>query len=242
MTDENKQMSGQEMIIEGLQERAGAKQSIYKIVKESFEALKEQLEDSANLLSDHFNKADPNVRIAYEENGKFEARLKFSGDLLVFTMHSNVFNFPDEHHIHKNKYVMENKENAYCGMIQIHNFLADSFKYNRMQDVGYLIGRIFINKEKHFFTDGQGQFQFLFNDFANNQITKPTLKTIAEVAILYALEFDLFAPPYDLVKQITVQQKLMQDANAAFKTGKRVGFAMEYQKPVEGEGQSEEIA
>ena len=41
-------------------------------------------------------------------------------------------------------YVKEDKNRSYCGVIHLYNFLADSFKYNRLNDVGYLIGRVFI--------------------------------------------------------------------------------------------------
>jgi len=34
-------------------------------------------------------------------------------------------------------------------MISIYNFLSDSFKFNRVNDIGYLIARVFTNKENH---------------------------------------------------------------------------------------------
>ena len=40
----------------------------------------------------------------------------------------------------------QNQLGTFCGIINIYNFLSDSFKYNRESDLGYLVGRIFINK------------------------------------------------------------------------------------------------
>ena len=55
-------------------------------------------------------------------------------------------------------------------MINIYNFLADSFKYNRLNDVGYLVGRVFLNKDLHYFVEGKRQLGFLYNDFVNDKL------------------------------------------------------------------------
>ena len=39
-----------------------------------------------------------------------------------------------------------------------------------------MIGRLFINKEKHFFTEGNGRMSFLYNNFQNDILDKPILK------------------------------------------------------------------
>ena len=67
-------------------------------------------------------------------------------------MHTNTFSFDKSHQIWNSSYVKEDEYKAYCGVINVYNFLSDSFKYNRANDLGYMIGRLFINKEKHFFT------------------------------------------------------------------------------------------
>ena len=54
-------------------------------------------------------------------------------------------------------YPEENPNRGFCGLIHIYNFLNDSFKYNRVHDLGYLIGRIFINHENHFMVQGKRQ-------------------------------------------------------------------------------------
>jgi len=96
--------------------------------------------------------------------------------------------------------------NSYCGIIYIYNFLADSFKYNRLDDLGYLIGRIFINRENHYFVEGKRQMGFLYNNFGTAVIDKKALRAIIETAIMYAMEFDLLVPPYDVVKIASVVQ------------------------------------
>ena len=69
-------------------------------------------------------------------------------------MHTNIFDYQSNHQICKTKYVQQDLMRSFCGIINIYNFLSDSLKYNRMNDSGFLISRIFINKDKHFFVEG----------------------------------------------------------------------------------------
>jgi hypothetical protein len=114
----------------------------------------------------------------------------------------------------------------FCGLIQIYNFLADSIKYNREQDIGYLIGRIFVNKEKHFFIDGKRPLSFLYSDIAKNQVTEEVLRNVIEEAMLFCLNFDLLAAPLDAISYISVEQKNLMSYSSGMPTGKRLGFTM----------------
>ena len=82
-------------------------------------------------------------------------------------------------------------------MISVYNFLNDSFRYNREDDLGYLIARIFINKDKYYFVEGKRQMGYWINNFGTTQINKETLMDIVYSAIQYSLDFDLLVPPYD---------------------------------------------
>jgi hypothetical protein len=113
---------------------------------------------------------------------------------------------------------------SYCGIIYVYNFLADSFKYNRTNDAGYLVARIFINKESHFIVEGKRQFEFLNNTFASGVINKKILRKILETAVLYCLEFDLLLPPYDTMQEINFGEMQEYSTTLNIKTGKRLGF------------------
>ena len=214
------------ILVQALLEKASLKQFIYRNTLSQFELLKNTLKVLIEQVHEKIVDKDKNVIVNYSEKNAFEVQIQFGGDLLVFTMHTNVFNFDENHIIHKNKYVEDDISNSYCGMIEIYNFLADSLKYQRLNDSGYLIGRIFINRENHFFTEGKGQMGFLFNDFANQVLEQTTLENIIEIAILYCIEFDLWAPPLAEVEEITVLEKLQQEGNVAHKTATRLGFDM----------------
>lgn len=218
-------MSNEETkIINQLRTKASLKQQIYRQGIELFDQFKVILKDIVDDLSSHMDEVDDSVELYFKETNELEAEIKFGGDILIFSLHTNVFKFADEHAVPNSEYVEQDPTRAFVNMIQIHNFLADSIKYNRMKDIGYLIARIFINKEKHFFVEGQRQLGFLYNDFGNMVMNDVYIRAIAEQAILYALDFDLFVPPYNRVDKITVQQRMADHIYSQQITGKRLGF------------------
>jgi hypothetical protein len=121
-------------------------------------------------------------------------------------------------------YVKDDPERSYCGMINFYNFLADSFKYERRQDSGYLIARMFVNKDRHFFVEGKRQLGFLFNNFSDSIITAESIRSIVETAILYAMEFDLYTPHYNDMKEISIGEMVHESSVMRVKTAKRMGY------------------
>jgi hypothetical protein len=150
--------------------------------------------------------------------------LQIASDLLIFQMHTDIFEFDSNHIIWQNEYVQAERDNSYCGVINIYNFLSDSFKFNRNADEGYLIGRIFINREKCFFVEGKRQTLVRPMAFGQNKITREALVAIMESAINYAINFDLLMPPYEENKRVTVDQFNTKMDNSKFVTGKRLGY------------------
>jgi hypothetical protein len=215
-------MNSEEKIVSLLKEKACTKQKIYRITKNVFANFQDVLQEKANILNNEVQ--DKDVEVSYEESGDFDAKLKFSGDTLLFHMHSNIFDFDSSHQIHKTSYVKEDKMRSFCGVINIYNFLSDSLKYNRLNDAGFLIARIFINKDNHFFLEGEKQLGFLFNDFVNQQIDEIQICKIIDTAMIYALNFDLQTPNFNDVKVVSLHQILDINHNHKIKTSKRLGF------------------
>ena len=217
----------EQQILEALKSKACLKQKNYRQGRDLFDRLKEILKEIVNRLEDQMDEYDKSVELYFRETNDLEAEIKFGGDILIFSLHTNVFNFDDEHQISNLDYVQEDPSRAYCNMIQVHNFLADSIKYNRMKDLGYLIARVFVNKDMNFFVEGKRQLGFLYNDFSNMKMNDVYLRAIAESAMLYTIDFDLLVPPYNKVKAITVQQRLAEHIHAQQTTAKRLGFQFE---------------
>ena len=213
-----------------LKKKACTKQDVYRKTQAVFLDLQKLLKAKASSLTKKIASKDKCVNVLYSSKGKFEAQLKFSGDPLLFHMHSNVFDFPSNHAIHKTKYVKADKLRSFCGVIHIYNFLSDSLKYNRMNDEGYLIARIFINKDYHFFVEGDKQLGFLFKDFVNQKINKEELDKIINSAMIYSLNFDLQTPNINDVNVVSVHQILEMNENQKIRTAKRLGYKFSFEK------------
>jgi hypothetical protein len=213
-----------QLILNKLESKASLKQSIYRSSAEVFGLMKSILSKMAAKLYQDYTAKDPFVEVGYKEINQFESHLKFSGDMLMISMHSNIFNFGDSHSIRQSDYVKQDDSLSYCGVIYIHNFLADSIKYNRLSDEGTLIARVLVNKEKHFIVEGEGALGFLYDDFANNVISEASLADILERAMLFCINSDLLLPPFAQVKDVTLHQKQSMIAASGYPTGKRLGY------------------
>jgi hypothetical protein len=211
-------------IIGILKDKSQLKQRVFDNTFESFCIVKEVLKGLAREINVNLTGVDPRIRLEYTDRSNFDAQIKVAGDILLFSMHSNIFQFDREHPAWKTAYIQKNKYNAYSGIINIYNFLADSFRYSRMDDLGYLIARIFINHEKQYFVEGKRQMGMLFTNYGNEEISKNSLHLIISTAIQYSLEFDLLVPPYDTVKIATVGQAEAKIQHSRVITGKRLGF------------------
>ena len=217
--------SMREKILATIINKSTLKQQIFDNTFTTFNELKDVLFEIASELDDELDgKLDKRVRIEYRDRGKFEAQLQIASDLLIFQMHTDIFEFDSNHIIWQNEYVQSNRDNSYCGVINIYNFLSDSFKFNRNADEGYLIGRIFINREKSFFVEGKRQTLVRPMTFGHDKINREALIAIMEAAINYAINFDLLTPPYEENKRVTVDQFNTKMDNSKFVTGKRLGY------------------
>lgn len=217
-----------EKILETIIRKSTLKQRIFDHTFSSFNLLKETLLEMASEMDDALDgKLDRRVRLEYRDRGKFEAQLQIANDILIFQMHTDVFDFDAAHPIRQNPYVRQDPANSYCGVVNIYNFLSDSFKFNRNADEGYLIGRIFINRERRYFVEGKGQHSLRAAEFGTAEIDREALVCILESAIDFALDFDLLMPPYQEFKRVTVDQFNTKMDNSKFVTGKRLGYDFE---------------
>lgn len=214
--------SEKEYLINLLRSKSVLKQDVYNDTVHWFAQLKEELQHCIMALGKEID--DPRVRLRYVDRGEGEAHLYIGSDILIFHMHTNVFKFSNYDFATKTSYVKDNPENAFCGVIHIYDFLADSYEYGRLNDTGFLIGRLFINRESHFQLEGKGDLGMLYRDFMNPVLTREIVQDIIYRAAVYALEFDLLNPPYDSINQVSVSDLQTLSSNSALKTGKALGF------------------
>ncbi|MCK9205254.1 MAG: hypothetical protein M0P58_12590 [Bacteroidales bacterium] len=211
-------------LIETIISKGCLKQEVYRTTLDVFNTFKKGGEILMTKNKAVVEKAKYPLAFNFKDRGQFEFRLKFGSDVLIFFMHSNVFEIPRDHEVMKTSYIKEDKTRSYCGIIHIFNFLADSFKYNRTNDIGYCIGRIFVNRERHYFIEGKREVGLLYNNFPNSILDEKSVQNVLHGSILYTLNFDLLTPPFDNIKEVTAGE--MQTTLDAFliTTGKRLGF------------------
>ena len=216
--------NARDLIIETLREKSSLKQDIYRLNLDVFEHFKLTLKELAAKLQTEIHQHDKRILVEYSENSPFSIQIRTAGDVLVFEMHTNVFLFDALHRMWNLSYIQEDHSRAYCGIINIYNFLSDSIQYKRVNDVGYLIGRIFINKERHFMVEGKRQMGFLYNNFPVDVLTQERIEDVIQSAILFCLNFDLYTPPYETVQETTYNQINENAQTIKAVTGKRLGF------------------
>lgn len=180
------------------------------------------------------NQKEPRIKIQYKDRGTFEAEIKVAEDVLIFIMHTNAFVFNSSHPIWKTGYVSLDESRGTVGMISIYNFLSDSFKFDRKDDAGHLVARLFVNKEGHFFVEGKRQLGILFNDYSNMKADETNIRSLIESAIAFSLDIDVDVPPFDAMKEITVFQAMVNTMQSTITTGKRLGFKFEGETDLEG--------
>lgn len=211
-------------LVELISTKSVMKQEIYRNTKVAFAILTEVIGEVVADLKIALPNIDKNIPISWRMRNEFEVEVILAGDVLIFHMHTNVFQFDKNQSIWKSNYLQKDEDRSYCGIIYVYNFLKDSFIYDRKDDLGYLIARLFVNKENHYFVEGKRQMAFLYNDFSQLQVSKTEFRKIVESILLYALGFDMFIPAYDAMKEMSVSQMEENAKNVPIRTGKRLGF------------------
>lgn len=224
MKDPKESPSARELIVKALHSKSSMKQDVYRAIGELFATLKEVLVEVANDLEVAAKAKDERLSVSFLDKGAMACELKVAGDVVIFQMHTNVFRLDQSHSYWKGSYLEEDELRGYFGVINVYNFLSDSFKYNRERDLGYLVARLMLNREGHFFLQGKRQLGFLYHDLPGSVMDRSRLKDVIHSIILYVLEFDLLVPPYDQVDMVTVSEMNELNANLQISTGKRLGF------------------
>jgi len=204
--------------------KSSVKQDVFTVTKEAFADLKDVLAEATSELESFAAESDKRIAVSLNTSDDFECRMTLAGDTTIFQMHTNVFVFPPSHMIHRSPYVMKEPKNGYCGVINIFNFLTDSFRYQRMNDSGYLIARIFVNRDRHFFVEGEQQLGYLFNDFNKAELSRKELRKVLELTLKYILNFELFTPSFSAFKEVKLSDIQEVTQSLKLQTSKRLGF------------------
>lgn len=217
-------MGIKEQLSELIFSKGELKQNVYQSTKQSFELFRATAKAIVAELQEQNRQRGKDIRFEFTDRGDYEFEIRFAGDLLLFMMHTNVFEFSRNHEVMKSQYIREDPNRSYCGVIHVYNFLTDSFIYQRDNDLGYLIGRIFVNAEKHYFIEGKRELGMLYNNFNTSVVDDESVRGIIESSIEYTTNFDLLTPPYDEIKVVSVGEMRTNFDKKSLVTAKRLGF------------------
>lgn len=215
-------------IINGLYQKSKTKNLIFHNAKATFDRMKEISQELANELTDRVTRLDGEIIIEYRNISDHEFHIKFSGDLLVFVLHSNIITFPDDYEIMRSEYIEEDFRRRFFGHIMAYNFMADTIKYNRLDDPGYLIGRMLVNIDNHYCIEGVKQLDLPLDEITNiarNKISDKMLRTVVESAMVAAVNNDLMGQDVSDIERITLKQKL---ENTHLSKPRKLGFRISH--------------
>lgn len=172
--------------------------SVFGTMKEEARKLVEQIiaeQDKGVLAS-----------VAFRNVDNLQFQMDFGEDTIIFNLHEDVFDLEASHPVRKSSYVKEDTNRAFCGMVSIYNFLSTSINKARLDDLGYLIGRVFINAENHFFVDGKKRVGFLYSSFDTQTFNEKAMREVLIASVLHCMESDLEVPAFDAFASLNVLQ------------------------------------
>ena len=190
-------------------------------ITEGFETLCSVLQQMADEYSEALG---PDVAVRYERRASHVALFTLDADVLVFVQLTDVFNFDRDNQALKTPYVKEDAQRAAVGIVNVYNFMTDSFKYDRDEDMGYLVARIFVNAEGAFFVEGKRQRGVGVDHFGEQKVDADAWRRFAETALKYAAESDALVPPYEMLLQADMATLKGYILASKTKTAKRLGF------------------
>jgi len=213
-----------------LESKSTAKQITYKNLLAAFNSLRKEANRIATDLTAKARPHDEDVTIHFRDVNEHEFEVKLAGDLLSFVLHTNIVTFDPNSEVMKDPYIKKDFVNRYFGQIMIYNFMADSLKFNRVNDPGYLLVRLLINHEGRYVVEGDGNLASLAGKISADPITEQELTILVKLAMTLAIENDLMAPAFPDVRFITVFQKMEKTQELG--AGQKIGFQMSYQNDV----------
>ena len=214
-----------------LESKSSAKQVAYKNICKAFSTLEAEGKSIVEELKRRANPADKDVTVEFNQINPREFDVKLAGDMLIFVQGTNIVTLEESHPILKEEYILQSEVNRYFGQIMVYNFMAESLKYNRTNDPGYLLARLMVNHENRFFIEGERELRD-YNTISPNPITDDDLKMFVKIVLKMAIENDLVAPAFTEVKAITLNQK--RDHTLELGGAQKIGFRMSYEQKTEG--------
>jgi len=201
---------------------------VYQAALDLMKLFKNSAEEFNIYFKNEYPEQYKTLSIKYIDKNSNLFQINFASDVLIFMLHTNIFEFSRNHEVMNTPYIKEDKERSYCGMISIYNFLADSLNNIRVNDIGYLVGRVMVNKDRHYYVEGKRELAQILNNFSVNEFSQEAVDDIFYSAMKYSINFDLLLPDFDVIKFVTVNDMMqMENQIVTIPTAKRLGFTFD---------------
>ncbi len=165
------------------------------------------------------------VDLKFDRPAQHVAVFTIDADVLVFNVQTDIFQFNRDHKVYNLDYVKQDANRSYVGMINVYNLMSDTVKYERIEDAGFLIARLFVNSEGALLVEGKQQQRSMgVSHYGEQKVSTDNLRRFAESAIKYAVSSDALVPPYEdvmIINYAMVKESIMKSKP---KTSKRLGF------------------
>lgn len=214
-----------------LESKSTAKQTAYKHICKAFSVLQTEARGVVEELQRRAQPTDKDVTVEFNVISDHEFDVKLAGDMLIFVMNTNVVTLEESHPIMNEEYIRDNEVNRYFGQVMVYNFMAESLKYHRDNDPGYLLARLMVNHENRFFIEGEKELS-AYNNISQQPVSDLDLKKVVKIVLKMAIENDLVAPSFTEVKSITLSQK--RDHTLELGGAQKIGFRMSYEHKTPG--------
>lgn len=198
--------------------------------KDVFAQMREEARQLTELVQEGCEKEN-GANVDFRDMGKLQFQLTFGEDTLIFNLHEDVFNLDSGHPVRKHSYVKEDGLRTFCGMVSIYNFLHSSIERNRPDDIGYLIGRVFVNADNHFFVEGKKRLGFLYSSFDSQEFLPEMMREVIMSSILHCMDYDLEVPPFEAFAALNVMQIQAINGTLGAQSSRPLGF--HFNKPVD---------
>jgi hypothetical protein len=80
--------------------------------------------------------------------------------------------------------------------------------------------------------EGNKELNRLYRNFGEDVLGQEEIVNVVESSILYALNFELYTPPFQKVQLVSVSHMQQLSNNLKLKTGKRLGFKLNAERKI----------
>lgn len=153
-----------------------------------------------------------------------EIQFQFGNEVIIALIHPQSINAAGVIQANSEKYIKENALRTICSMVLIYSFRLHALEKSEAESNGFLLARIFINADNHFFVESHQPQPFLWNQIGDNEVKQESVKQILSNCLHLSQQIQLYAPSYSDISVINLSDKDLILENSNSNNAHRLGF------------------